>query len=125
MKKLYTSKEIKDKINPDDRRVKNYEIRILMKEPTMEEILELVTFWRDDKGKLQVWMVGFYGELERLNLNNKILRLTNKRRLKHIALLEEERDEAREFAKAERLNARKISSHKSGWVNFPWEVDSE
>lgn len=50
-------------------------------------------------------------ELERLNQINK--------------RLEKERDEARELAEAERLNAWKISNHKSGWVNFSWEEGSK
>ena len=45
--------------------------------------------------------------------------------IERLQTLEDERDQARHEAEEERLNAWNITSHKSGWVNFPWEKGSK
>ena len=64
-----------------------------------------------------------------INSDYKLRNTTIEKMLRHLLMqynvMEWERDEARKLAEKERLNAWNITSHKSGWVNFPWEEGSE
>ena len=92
-----------------------------MKTEQIIKTLQEYNDWRRAKGK---WSEG-----AKKNYFDKIssheIGLTIDATIERLQTLEKERDEAREFAESERLNAWKISSCKTGWVNFPWEVDSK
>jgi len=66
---------------------------------------------------------------DKINSGDNIKLTTIEKMLRHLLMqynvIEWERDEARKLAEKERLNAWNITSHKSGWVNFPWEKGSK
>lgn len=89
-----------------------------MKTEQIIKTLQEYNDWRRSRGK---WEIGSIFD----TITAHEIGLTIDAAIEKLQTLEKERDEARKFAETERLHSWKISSHKSGWVNFPWEESSK